>query len=279
MSRKKKLCLIIGIIIAAIMIAATTGYFLLRSKLVLKEQITRILNENYSYTLEYQVEGQDMVLFSGDSEGTVTGTKGSEILYGALSTENVSMMDIYVDADQNVIFNAKPIAEKALNDFKNIPIIGNLTNLVTVDDFYFSVRQIEEITGEKWISLPDAGVSENLFQSIGKDRSQATAAYSLKERKDLSEDEKLLGDDAYYFEMILEDYDSTLIIGVPKDTARNGLSLQVYYGDVTWKLRGTYNLTEDVVTVMPEETFGDEEIENLKTLYSYWKELKDAGNM
>ena len=77
--------------------------------------------------------------------------------------------------------------------------------------------------------------------------------------------------------MILEDYDSTLIIGVPKDTARNGLSLQVYYGDVTWKLRGTYNLTEDVVTVMPEETFGDEEIENLKTHYSYWKELKGAG--
>ena len=274
MEKKKKIT-ITAVIIAVILIAAAlAGWLFLRGRLELKNQIERLLTETYTYTLDYQIEGIDTAFDEGKLKGTIAGTKGDEILYGALSTENVSMIDFYVGSDGKIILNAKPIFENILSDLGDIPIVGQLTNLISVGDFYFSTEQIAEITGSEPATLNDAGVNSNLFESIGGKKETGKAAFSMKEKKDLPDNQKLLGDDAYYFEITLQSYNSDILIGVPKDSAKNAMELIVTQEDVSWIFKGDYQITDDVVTEMPKETLSEDQIAVFKKIYSYWQELK-----
>lgn len=274
MNKKKKITITAAIVTIVLIAAVLAGYFFLRGKLALKNQVQRLLTETYSYTLDYQIEGIDTDFDEGKLKGTITGTKGDSIIYGALSTENVNMIDFYVGPDGKILFNARPVFENILSDLGDIPIVGQLTNLISVDDFYFSTEQIAEITGNEPVTLNDAGVNESLFEAVGGNKGAMKAAFSIKEKKNLPENEKLLGDEAYYFEIVLQSYNSSILIGVPKDSSKNEISLAVTQDDISWIFHGNYQITDDVVTELPEESLSDDQIEVLKKIYSYWQELK-----
>ena len=96
---------------------------------------------------------------------------------------------------------------------------------------------------------------------------------SLLKDKDIDEKDKLLDDDAYYFDIDLKDYDTKLVVGIPKDKNGHRISANIYADKITWSFTGEYEIKTVEDIKMPEATVSDKTIDVLKSLYSSYLEI------
>lgn len=80
-------------------------------------------------------------------------------------------------------------------------------------DVKISYDQIEKVLDRKITSLKEEGVSKELMDKV----IHGSADDTLTLLKEVEEADKLLGDDGYYFEIDLKDYNTKLVIGIPKN--------------------------------------------------------------
>ncbi len=271
MSKKISRILMIVFVLAVVM--ALAGYALLKDKLTLKNRMDDLIQENYAYTLNYQIDGVESDYGKNSIRGTITGTKGETILYGKIAVEEKDAVDFYMSTEQaKTVWNLKPMFETIKEELKEVPLVGQLISLVPVGDFYISDDQVAEIFGSNRVSLADAGISGDFLKQLeGENRFHL--AQAIQRRKDLPESEMLLGEDALYFEIKLEQYGSTILLGIPKDAKEKKLMLIISSGEITWTVQGTYEPAANMTETIPQETLSEDQVALLKKIYEYWKEI------
>ena len=281
MSRKempcsnKKKTIIISIVCGLVVILAVVGILLYMHFLPyirLKQTADNLLNKQYEYTVDGKVEGMNLKLLGNSFEGRIEGKKSADVISGDIEYKDTTYLKIYADKNSNIVFDASPLVDAAVDKVADsIPFGGSLLKSFS-SDVKVSYDQIEEILGQDIATLNDEGVSNDLMDKVSHGKNKD---YTLTMLKEVDEADKLLGDDAYYFEIDLKDYDTKLVVGIPKDKKDTKCSMNVYTDDITWSFTGEYELKAVEDIQMPESTMSDNTIDMLKTIYSKYLEISD----
>lgn len=271
----KKKTIAICVICAVAAIAAVTGvliYMHFRPYIRLKQTTDNLLNREYEYTLDGKVEGMDLKLLGDSFEGTIKGQKGKTVVYGDIAYKDSDYLKIYADMEGDIIFDASPLIDQAINTVADSIPFGKSLIKSASSDVKISYDQVEYILNQDIKTLKDEGVSSDLMKNVSRRKSGGYTLSLLKD-KDVDEKDKLLDDAAYYFEIDLKDYDTKLVVGIPKDKNDHRISANIYADEITWSFTGEYEIKAVEDIKMPEATVSDKTIDVLKSLYSSYLEI------
>ena len=271
----KKKIIAISVICAVAAIAALTGvliYMHFRPYIRLKQTTDNLLNREYEYTLDGKVEGMDLKLLGDSFEGTIKGQKGKNVVYGDIAYKDSDYLKIYADMKGDIIFDASPLIDQAIDTVADSIPFGKSLIESASSDVKISYDQIEYILNQDIKTLKDEGVSSDLMENVSH-RKNGGYTLSLLKDKDIDEKDKLLDDDAYYFDIDLKDYDTKLVVGIPKDKNDHRISTNIYADKITWSFTGEYEIKTVEDIKMPEATVSDKTIDVLKSLYSSYLEI------
>ena len=272
----KHIILVLGLAALIAVAAAVLTCVLLMPKLMLGRRLNEILKDTYTYNAEASVVGVDMGILGDEFEGSITGSRSNDVIYGSISYKGYEWLEIYVENDGKVMLNIEKLFESAVNKAEEktgLPL-DFIRNKLT--DFTISSSQIEDITGEKLVTMADAGVTHNTLEEFVQAVKLLSSFKQIK-TEDMAAEYKLLGDDAGYFLLELKDGMTKVYIGVPKDKTT---SFVVEYTDdgaaagadaIVWKIKFDYEICEVGEIAVPDETLSKETIELLKKVYGYLK--------
>ncbi len=272
MNKKKKVT--IGIICCSIIIFAVVGiliYIHLLPYIRLKKTVDNLLNKQYEYKIDGKVEGMDLPLLGNSFQGKINGEKGKNVVYGDISYKDSTYLKLYADKNGEIIFDAGPVIKAAINKVADNSLFGAGLIRSISSDVKISYSQIEEVLNQDITTLSDEGVSNNLINKLAHGRNKE---YTITLLKSIDDKDRLLEKDAYYFEIDLKNYNTKLIVGVPKDKNDTDVSLVVYTDKITWSFTGKYEYKDVEEIEMPESTVLDKTISVLKSLYSAYLERK-----
>ena len=246
----KKKIIAISVICAVAVVAAVTGvliYMHFRPYIRLKQTTDNLLNREYEYTLDGKVEGMDLKLLGDSFEGTIKGQKGKNVVYGDIAYKDSDYLKIYADIKGDIIFDASPLIDQAIDTVADSIPFGKSLIESASSDVKISYDQIEYILNQDIKTLKDEGVSSDLMENVSH-RKNGGYTLSLLKDKDIDEKDKLLDDDAYYFDIDLKDYDTKLVVGIPKDKNDHRISANIYADKITWSFTGEYEIktVEDI---------------------------------
>lgn len=274
---KKEAALILGLAAVIAVAAAVLTCVLLMPKLRMGNRLKELLKENYTYSAEVSVEGMDFGLLGDSLEGELAGSHSADVIYADVSYKGFEYLEAYVGADGKVMLNVEKLFESAIaraEERTGIPLDFMKSRLT---DLTISSDQIEDITGVKLVTMADAGVTQNSLQEFIKAVKLLSAVKQVK-TDDMAAAYKLLGDDAMYFVLKLNDGMTKVYIGVPKDKSDKSTSFVVEYtGDgvedgadaIVWKIKLDYEVGDVGEIEIPDETLSKETIEILKKVYGY----------
>ncbi len=280
MKENKKQVLLVLVLAAVIAVAAAVLTFvLLMPKLLLGKRLNEILKETYTYTAEASVEGMDMGMLGEKLEGEISGSRGDEVIYGDIAHNGFEYLEVYVDNAGNVMLNVEKLFESAISkaEEKTGLSLDFMKNKLT--DLTISSNQIEDITGTKFVTMADAGVTYNALEVFVKNVKLLSSFKQIK-ADNMMTAYKLLGDDARYFMFELKGGMTKVYIGVPKDKNDKTTSLVVEYTGlekaddadaIVWKIKLNYEISDIGQIEVPKETLSQDTIELLKKIYSYLK--------
>ena len=271
----KKKTIAISVICAVAAIAAVTGvliYMHFRPYIRLKQTTDNLLNREYEYTLDGKVEGMDLKLLGDSFEGTIKGQKGKNVVYGDIAYKDSDYLKIYADMEGDIIFDASPLIDQAIDTVADSIPFGKSLIKSASSDVKISYDQVEYILNQDIKTLKDEGVSSDLMKNVSRRKSGGYTLSLLKD-KDVDEKDKFLDDAAYYFEIDLKDYDTKLVVGIPKDKNDHRISANIYADEITWSFTGEYEIKAVEDIKMPEATVSDKTIDVLKSLYSSYLEI------
>lgn len=271
---KKKKTIVISVICGLVILSAAIGmilYLHFIPYIQLRQTVDQLLNKQYEYVVEGKVEGMNLKLLGNSFEGTIKGEKSKDVISGDLIYRNSTYLKIYADKQGNIVFDVSPLINTAVEKTADSgSFIGGFIKSIS-GDVKISYDQIEKVLDRKITSLKEEGVSEELMDKVIHGRS--TTDYTLTLMKEVKEADKLLGDDVYYFEIDLKDYNTKLVIGIPKNKNDTKWSMNVYTNKVTWSFLGKYEMKSVKEIKMPECTVSDQTIDILKALYSAYLEI------
>lgn len=274
---KKHIILVLGLAAVIAVAAAVITCVLLMPKLMLGRRLNEILKDTYTYNAEASVAGVDMGIFGDEFEGSITGSRGKDVVYGNVSYNGFECLEIYVENDGKVMLNIEKLFESAVDraeEKTGLPLDFVKSQLT---DITISSSQIEDITGEKFVTMADAGVTHNSLEEFVK-AVKLLSSFKQINSDAMSASYKLLGDDARYFMLELKDGMTKVYIGVPKDKDDKATSFVVEYTDdaaaagadaIVWKIKLDYEIGEVGEIDIPDETLSKETIEILKKVYGY----------
>ena len=271
-NKKKKVT--IGIVCCSIIMLAVVGiliYIHLLPYIRLKKTVDNLLNKQYEYKIDGKVEGMDLPLLGNSFQGKINGEKGKNVVYGDISYKDSTYLKLYADKNGEIIFDAGPVIKAAINKVADNSLFGAGLIRSISSDVKISYSQIEEVLNQDITTLSDEGVSNDLINKLAHGRNKE---YTITLLKSIDDKDRLLEKDAYYFEIDLKNYNTKLIVGVPKDKNDTDVSLVVYTDKITWSFTGKYEYKDVEEIEMPESTVSDKTISVLKSLYSAYLERK-----
>ena len=264
----------IGIVCCSIIMLAVVGiliYIHLLPYIRLKKTVDNLLNKQYEYKIDGKVEGMDLPLLGNSFQGKINGEKGKNVVYGDISYKDSTYLKLYADKNGEIIFDAGPVIKAAINKVADNSLFGAGLIRSISSDVKISYSQIEEVLNQDITTLSDEGVSNDLINKLAHGRNKE---YTITLLKSIDDKDRLLEKDAYYFEIDLKNYNTKLIVGVPKDKNDTDVSLVVYTDKITWSFTGKYEYKDVEEIEMPESTVSDKTISVLKSLYSAYLERK-----
>ena len=268
------LCVTIFILASATVGGVFAYNSIIKPKLVLRDRIDALVNSTYEYDADIHISGVSIGTMDKEFDLSVTGTKGEEVIYGRLSHEVFDYMDVYVDEDYNMIFNAKPFIDSMIDTAgdKMDVSLGLLTAFVS--DMYVSLDQFEYIIGKDILTVSDAGISSEVFEGISKTGEIKKLGYVLMPSKEPYAKSDKLDKDAMYFSFKHKESGTILVIGIPENEEDNNIWCYVEKDGTSWEVYMEYAPEDDKGIEMPEETFSDDQLEFIKEIYSYWEDSK-----
>lgn len=274
---KKHIILVLGLAAVIAVATAVLTCVLLMPKLMLGRRLNEILKDTYTYNAEASVAGVDMGILGDEFEGSITGSRSNDVIYGNVSYNGFECLEIYVENDGKVMLNIEKLFESAVNKAEEktgLPL-DFIRNKLT--DLTISSSQIEDITGERFVTMADAGVTHNTLEEFVQ-AVKLLSSFKQVKADDIAAEYMLLGDDARYFMLELKDGMTKVYIGVPKDKNDKTTSFVVEYmgsgvadgaDAIVWKIKLDYEVGEVGEIDVPDETLPKETIELLKKVYGY----------
>ena len=271
-NKKKKSAGIAGICIIVLAIIGAILYFKYYPYMRLKQEMNSLLNTEYTYHVNCKVEGMNLKLLGDSFQGSIDGNKGKEVLYGDIKYNDITYLKLYANKEGKMVFDVSPLIQETLDKVSTNNFIGNSVRKLFQNDVRISHDQIEYLLDEKIVSIEDEGVSRNLLEQIADGKKKD---YTIFQNKKVESQDRLLGDNAYYFDITLDDYDTKIRVGIPKKSQDNRISMMIYAGQITWSFVCDYIDAEIAEIEMPASTVSDDTIETLKSLYSMYLEWKE----
>ena len=81
----KHIILVLGLAALIAVAAAVLTCVLLMPKLMLGRRLNEILKDTYTYSAEASVVGVDMGILGDEFEGSITGSRSKDVIYGSIS--------------------------------------------------------------------------------------------------------------------------------------------------------------------------------------------------
>ena len=81
----KHIILVLGLAALTAVAAAVLTCVLLMPKLMLGRRLNEILKDTYTYNAEASVAGVDMGILGDEFEGSITGSRSNDVIYGSIS--------------------------------------------------------------------------------------------------------------------------------------------------------------------------------------------------
>lgn len=261
MKKKKKIIIIISFII---IILATTGiiiYFkFFHPYVMLTKQVAKLIDKDFKYSVECYVEGVTIRerKFS-IKQVELQGEKEDDRLRGVFTDKDKSFMEVYADTKYNFVFNLKPICDYMLNKISENTIIPADKLIDDVDDTYITFQQIEEIVGLDVISMDDFGLTPETAMNLKWDLKKTDMPADIK--ADFN------GEDTYYFELVLKDYNTIVTIGIPKSYDDEYIYVDLKKNEMRMEFYGEYRISDNVDVKIPKESISQDTVEKMKYIY------------
>lgn len=93
----KHIILVLGLAALTAVAAAVLTCVLLMPKLMLGRRLNEILKDTYTYNAEASVAGVDMGILGDEFEGSITGSRSNDVIYGSISYKGFECLEIYVE--------------------------------------------------------------------------------------------------------------------------------------------------------------------------------------
>ena len=88
----KHIILVLGLAALTAVAAAVLTCVLLMPKLMLGRRLNEILKDTYTYKAEASVAGVDMGILGDEFEGSITGSRSNDVIYGSISYKALSAL-------------------------------------------------------------------------------------------------------------------------------------------------------------------------------------------
>lgn len=105
----KHIILVLGLAALTAVAAAVLTCVLLMPKLMLGRRLNEILKDTYTYNAEASVAGVDMGILGDEFEGSITGSRSNDVIYGSISYKDFECLEIYVENDGKVMLNIEKL--------------------------------------------------------------------------------------------------------------------------------------------------------------------------
>lgn len=244
--RKKILC----IAIAAIIVIAVVGYIFLKPYLRIAGRMSKLLSEDYEYTLDYKLDGTDLGIGDILLNGDISGEKSGDVVKGDISVSDNKLLEVYGNKSGDVVFNVKPLLKLAVNDDDSS--VGKILKYM-LGDTYISFDQIKEITGYEDVDKIKKVESFSLLYNKNK--------FKKVDRPDGADASYL--DDADFFQIKYKG--RTFVVGIPKD--ENHMYLETNIDDVKLIVNAEYEYKDVDKIEMPEANVSDKTVSILKGVF------------
>lgn len=267
--KKKSKRLIIGIISAVILVVIVgVVIVIIQPYYELKDTIASVVEDDYSYSLEYSIKGLNLDFGDKLLNGIIEGEKKEDLIRGSVVIEDTQYLEVYTNSDGECLFNIEPVFEILLDMVKessestDSKIALNLLSLA-IKDTYVSLEQIQTITSEEKVNqLENVEVFSKLFSSWKMKK--------IKRPKKIDREYLKVAD---FFELSFEDSDIKIIIGNPKGNS-NKMYLQATYDNIILEIDALYNVKDIKYLSMPKQTVSDKTISVCKDIYERWSKIK-----
>lgn len=271
---KKKIRRVFWILIVLAVFVGGVIFLQLIPKIILKNRIDKLVNGTYTYKANIFIDRIKLDGFGDELSLDVTGEKGSELLYGRISSEEFNYMDVYVDSDYEMIFDAKPFIESMIDAVGNKIgfSLGFLSSML--GDMNVSLEQLEYIVDKDILTVTDTGISSEVFKGISGEQDLRKLGWVLKYDKNAAYKTANLDDSALYFTLESKEDNLLMIIGIPKASNDNKIWLFVDNNGMRWSADVDYKFVQESGLEMPEETFTEDQLKWIKEIYKLWKKEK-----
>lgn len=251
-SEKKKIWIIsIIAVLCAVCLGVGIAFINISPYLKLKETVHVLMEDNYEYSMDYQITGVNM-LFEKLQDGTIKGIKEGDILQGAVFVEETEYLEAYINSRRECLFNIKPIVDILLDTIN----LKSVLPLGALKDIYVSLEQIQEIIGKE----------QTTVQISTADKTVDWSSYDLK-KIDIPKGIKAeYAQTMNFFEVQFENNPLQLLVGIPKK-GEGTLYLKASQNQMILELYGEYQVGKVSKITMPKETVSDTVITVLKTMY------------
>lgn len=273
---KKKKVIAFAIVISILLVVmCIIGYIYVQMSPLgrFKSVIDKMIDETYYFSVEYSVEGMEMFVLDDDCQGMISGTKGTDVLYGHLTYKDNSCLELYVDKDYEIILSVTPLLDIIMEKIQEKTEIPPSVQKMIPDEINVSMDQLEDILGKDIITISESGISSDLFNNIsGKDNKKMN--YKIEKAECSDEAEDFLGKDAICYSVTLKETDTVLYMGIPEDEGEQKIYLSVLYDDVEWKFLCEYEVTDVEEPEMPQDILSNVIIKVIKTVINNWADSK-----
>lgn len=274
--KKRKIFVVISSCILILAVISIIAYCHFRPYVYLKRNMDNLLNKEYEYHIDCKVEGMNLRLLGNSFQGSIDGTKGTDVLYGNIKYKDSTYLKMYVDKNKKIIFDINPLIDGAVDKISKSSVLGEMLFGNITSDVKVSYDQIEYILDRKLDTIEDNGVSTDLIKDVSKGK---YTNYTLVLLKQVDENDKLIGDDAYYFELDLTEDNTRLIIGIPKDNKISEVSAKIYADEIIWSFVGDYSYKNVDEIEMPESTVSDKTIDMIRSIYEKYLKLAERDTL
>nr|WP_296099174.1 hypothetical protein [uncultured Mediterraneibacter sp.] len=274
--KKRKIFVVISSCILILAVISIIAYCHFRPYVYLKRNMDNLLNKEYEYHIDCKVEGMNLRLLGNSFQGSIDGTKGTDVLYGNIKYKDSTYLKMYVDKNKKIIFDINPLIDGAVDKISKSSVLGEMLFGNITSDVKVSYDQIEYILDRKLDTIEDNGVSTDLIKDVSKGK---YTNYTLVLLKQVDENDKLIGDDAYYFELDLTEDNTRLIIGIPTDNKISEVSAKIYTDEITWSFVGDYSYKNVDEIEMPESTVSDKTIDMIRSIYEKYLKLAERDTL
>ncbi len=261
MKKRTKVIIVLCVLIVLV-IAGVGACIWAKPYLSMYSVAKNLANEDYSYKIECYIQGITLKEGEyGNYSVYVEGEKDSDKLRSYIYSEEEEYLEVFANADGEVLFNLKPTCQYLSNKLEELLGVSYGDLEISIDDTYVSVKDIEEIIGMDLIGIDDFGVS------LGKQKSD----FSIKKINTPENiNVEFKGENTYFFQLTIEDLGTKVVVGVPMSPDDSYLYIDLEKDEIKLEMYAEYDMNQKKEIDFPESSLDRAHIETFSDAYRIW---------